>query len=542
MRRHVTHTVTVVLLAVALVTAPVSALGGVSAPGGAGLDEIWLDDIGPDEITLDDTEPDDVELERDEISTERGDVATFTATAVDGPVRFEIGSAAVGYNVVATLNDTDGDGSVTLRFNTARSPEGKAAYTAGDDTLSSVETVESVGLVLAATVYDVEVGPVGGDATSISAFVVEPREPADVQTLTAPATHTLDDETALRRGLDRNTSGCSTGIGCDPTVAPTNTVAYGDQLLVQFNDPALVGLLTAQNTTTEGYSETNATTQFLTAVETGVVRFELLVANGPDREPRRLAGRLGTNNTHVVADRANDTHYVVVNTTRATPDEVVGSGLTVRGGPDVRGLKPVDSESPPESRVTVAEPTARLATDVVGADGEITVETNLAPGTELRVVGQRTGVADGRFITVTRGVVDRDGETRVAVVPSDIELAAGERFTVRSAEPTRISDEFETNVTTQPETATDSPTPTPVGSSTATPTETATDSPTPTPVGSSTATPTETATDSPTETRVSSGSPTPTEPSETATSTPGFGFLVAVTAVLVAATLARRRE
>jgi cell division septation protein DedD len=518
MRRYATHTATVVLLVAALVAAPVGGVAG-SPPAEVGVA--------------------DIELTEDVISTERGDTVTFTATEADRPVRFEIGEGGSGYAAVAVVNDTDGDGEATLRFNTARSPDGTAAYTAGDDTLVSIEMVDIVDSVLTPRTYDIKVGPAGEDPVSVSALVVAARGPSDVRTLAAPATHTLDDDT-VRRGFDRNVSDCSTGADCDPTVSPATAVAHGDQLLVRFTDPALVGLLTAQNTTAAGYSETNATTQFLTAVETGEMTFEMVGTTGADGESRRFDTRLGTNNTYVIANRSNDTHYLVVNTTRAIPDEIVGGELTIRAAPDAEGLGPVGSESPPETQVRVEEPTAGLATDVVGLDGEVTVETNLAPGTELRVYAQRSDVSDGRFITVTSTLVDRNGTARADVVPSaaESELTAGDQFTVRSIQPEGVydgfernvsDDTFERNVTVQTETtptATDSPTPATADSPTPTPTPTdATETTTPT--GAST---------------TDASTPTPTDATETTTSAPGLGFVVSVVAVLVAASLARRRK
>ena len=473
-RRALVSTAVVVLLSLALVAPPAVGTHG----------------------DHDDSTASDIDLTQEMYVTERGGVSTFTATGIDGTARFEIGDANTGYRVVLVANDTDGDGRVAVRFDTYRSPDGAAAYTVvGDDEAVSFEVVDGVSRVLAPTTYDVVVRG-DGDPT-ISAFIVEERSP-ELRTLTAPAADDLTTREAIQTGLQTNASDCRAPVSCDPAVTRTTTVAHGDQLVVAYDDPVVGRVLATQNTTVAGFSTENATTQFLAAVETGGLTFDLR-ATGDDETA--LESRLGTNNTRVVPDRANGTHYLVVNTTRLLAEPTADTTLTMRAGaaPDRMG------NATATGNVTLVPPSARLVTETVPSVDEptLTATTNLAPGTDLRLLVRTRDDASRLFIKSEEVTTGPDGRVRGTLDVDLSESEPGDRFTVRPIRPPVADDLFDTEVVVQSTTPTPTPTPTPV------PTRTPTQTPEPT-----------TVTDVP---------------------TPGLGAVVALLALLAAVGLARRR-
>ena len=144
-------------------------------------------------------------------------------------------------------------------------------------------------------------------------------------------------------------------------------------------------------------------------------------------------------------------------------------------------------------------------------------------------------VASSDRITTSGGSVrldlagQEDGTFRITVEGSDLEDAR-RTVTVRTG-PRRTADQS-TATSTTTATPTTTTTATPTATSTVTPTPTATSTPTPTATSTATSTPTATPIATPTS------SPSPTSPTET--STPGFGPLVALSALAVLALLALR--
>jgi PGF-CTERM protein len=156
-------------------------------------------------------------------------------------------------------------------------------------------------------------------------------------------------------------------------------------------------------------------------------------------------------------------------------------------------------------------------------DGEVTGTTTIAPGSEITVRARSVSGAENPFVMSETVNVSSDGTYNATF--DFAETPVGTNFTATvSASPGLDGDDEFDGIVVEEETTTQSPTDTP------TPTET--DDSTPTPTATDDSTPTPTATDD--------GTPTPD--GETTTTTPGFGAVVAVIALLGAALLALRRD
>ncbi|WP_242492958.1 BGTF surface domain-containing protein, partial [Halogeometricum borinquense] len=304
----------------------------------------------------------------------------------------------------------------------------------------------------------------------------------------------------------------------------SNKVANGDVAVHELKASGLEGLLGAQ-------SEDDVSSSFFDATDD---KFDLTVeqANpGANRDPYEL--KLGTDNTTVWSDSDNNTYFIKydtddVETTERSIDDghILEANFTVFADED--GLTVDDEQETVKGDYEIVEPEHTLDEpyNVSNAAGQtIMGETTVAPGTELSVRAGSTGDTKPDFLK-TGTVYVTENQTFSATFDfsgQDI----GDTYDVKVSGGAADDLTVDGFVVESPETPT--PTDTPDNE-----TDTATD-------GEDTPTDTPTPTATPTD-----GGDTPTDggdtPTETGTGTPGFGVVVAVTALLAAALLAVRRD
>ena len=509
-------------------------------------------EIASDTIVVSERPDATVGFTADEFADQRGDVVEINVTlSQTDSANVTLGSDDSGYNVSMTVNDNDGDGNVLVGFNTylsssdapANGTNAFAAITDDDDddpdNVTNVNVTNSVPRVVADTTYDLEVDAPGAEDPGVSAVVVEPRAQGSVATWVAP-----NDNTSVVEDLDA----VSGAIGS--AITQSGEVANGDQVVIQLAETqGLEGLLNATN-------ESSATSQFTSATNSTSLALDFVETSaGPNNQPDTFNITANANVTGVVADKVNDTYYVVVDSDNLDTSEYEVA-LSLTAGSDNYGLVQDENETinntieKVDTTLDVTQPNV-TATDDATVEGE----TNLAPGTELRVRLRTTGNPDQRFIESTTVAVDSDG-TFVGEFPL-ADAAPGDEYDISISRNPSLSGDLTTTfggtVQEAQETPTDTPTvtDTPANETDTPANETVTDTPTPTETETDTPTPTETETDSPTPTETDSPTPTETDTeteteteteTTTGTSTPGFTAVLGVVALLGAALVALRRQ
>jgi hypothetical protein len=417
-------------------------------------------------------------IEKEQFASARGDVVSLPV----GMDRYSAATLVVGdeeeagYEATMDLRDTDGDGTVTVLFNTSNAGESEAAagevdneyvYRArgGEDTVQlTAET--RLDSPIEAGDYPVDV-TLNGSAAAVSILTLRPRESRDLVVSTAPRDADLDNRSALIEAATRR-----------------STVARGDYLVAVVNANGLYGYVDdVEDLRANGIEvtieQTNAPPNTEPAtVDTGDGH---LFVN-PDAERLYLAFRL--RGGQVDADQEFNVSFAVTDDNPFVPS---GEGETV-SAVAVVGERDVLVEGADGPRLVL--PSQSGAT--------VRGRTALAPGTELwvrlRTLDRRAPVNRQRTVAVSP-----DGRIRATFNLSGIEDGTELELTVGEGTTTyaTVSDVVVRAERTPTPTSTPAPTPTPTPSPTPTPTPsptpTSTPSPTPTPVPNDTG-PTATAT------------------------------------------------
>jgi hypothetical protein len=472
-----------------------------------------------------DTEEGTVTVAEEEIRQERGDVATMTLELNGTEQAFvSIGSEDVGYHVVARVTD-GGDGTVSLTLNTFYAQQNprtagvgltERSRADGDGLrIREVRRPESpLDAPLPRGSYPVSVGAVLNEATGLpdeqdeSVVRVTGRSTRDARTMTAPGTGDLEFDTR-EEFLE---------VVGDPDefargLTPTDRIAEGDWLVVQFNVSGIYGAVRTRNDLTGVGPVGNATGISVTVIE----------ENTGDDPPRRVD--LTDRDNALLTDDANNTMYLVLD----TEEGEIAPGV-YRARFELNETNPLlRAGAAPQTASSVFVVTERQASFGGLEDGNLTLEaregvpvsgtTTLAPGSELTVQLRRTDgeqflladtttVRPDRTFRATFNLSGSSVGANVTAVVADRDGAISENTTVDVVPPTNGSD-----VTATP-TETAAP---------ATPTETA-----------APATPTEpTATQTPMDRPASPGG-------TTTTGQPGFTPLLVVVALLLFSLRTRR--
>ncbi|MGQ4554881.1 DUF7827 domain-containing protein [Halobellus sp. GM3] len=486
------------------------------------------------EIDVSEAADEDVDFTQNAISEQRGDILEVTVEMTEtSEATITFGSDSDGVNASATVEDDDGDGQATVYINTYNldsnvyDDNAFSVDSDSDDNLVDEQLHQGTGDLIDAGDYDLEVqagdvndgsgNPVVTSSDDVATVTLEERSTDSLQMWTGSSDEigsisSLED---VNEALDEN------------QITQSSEVAVGDYAVHRLEASGFEGALNAR----EDEDVTNAFSNF------GAIELTIEEADpGANQNPSALNLGYGDNVT-VIGDGPNDTYYVVVDTgdvefsgDRAgeslpnDDDTALETNFTVvqdDGGYDFTPDSEFDDDENSETFVefdanepelNINEPynVSNAAEQTLGGD------TNIAPGTELTLrVRSQTGTSPS-FLKTASPVVQPDGTWSATLdfseqnVGDEYDIIANAQ--IYTAGPTEEEGQVVEAVSTAtPEPDTDTPEP-----DTDTP-EPDTDTPEP-------------------------DTDTPEPETETPTSTPGFGVVVALTALLAAALLATRRD
>ncbi|MGQ4554882.1 BGTF surface domain-containing protein [Halobellus sp. GM3] len=465
------------------------------------------------------------------VTDERGDVVELavelqrTSTAT-----LTLGTEDQGVVSNVTVEDDDGDDRVTLYLNTTALEDATGTYSDGgnvysldsdsDDGIVTADIGTNVDDLIDAGEYDLAVRPgenAGEDSTDVATLVLEARGTTEINTWTAQDGFDPTDLEDVNEALD------------DGELTAADEVANGDVAVHELVTTGFEGTFDAQ------HSE-EITSAFLDKSAAGTVYNFSIEQADPGANQEAWALNLSAENTTVIADGDNDTYYVFVDTGEVNTydgssipnDESLTANFTVFNddATDFTSAELDDDEDETtlvdydvvEPEHTVSEP-YNVSN---AAEQTVSGETTLAPGTELRLRVRSTEGTSPSFLKTASPVVQSD---RTWSAEFDFsEQSVGDTYDIvvsggAAADVTESGQVVEVVETPTPEPDTDTPEPD-------------TDSPEP-----------DTDTPEPdTATESEPGTDTDGADTETPTSTPGFGVVVALTALLAAALLAVRTQ
>ncbi|SFR64481.1 DUF7827 domain-containing protein [Halogeometricum limi] len=454
------------------------------------------------------------------ISEQRGDIANITVNLENADeATLMIGSEDSGFVSNVTVEDGSGDGQVSVLFNTyaATGVSGNAdslyEVADDDDSVESSDVSEDVSTLLDAGEYDLEVRVASGDDTQdVGTLVLEERETTSLNSWTAADGSEIEDSDDVYAAINNS------------NITQDDEVAFGDLSVHQLEASGLAGALEAtDDDTTAAFFALNGSAYSLTVEQTEA---------GANREPFMLA--LGEDNTTVIADAENDTYFIVFDTDEVNTsdrDLEAGDGLTANFtvAKDEGNLTDEEQSVENSFELVEAEHTLDDVTVAASSNQSIAGETTVAPGTEINLRVRSDGDTQPSFLKTATAYVTENGTYEAMFDFS--EQSANDTFTVTVRGGVADSITADGTVSAADN---DSETSTEVSE-----TVTATEAPTDTEMATEEPTDTEMATEEPEETATATEAPAETE---TETSTPGFGAVVAVTALLAAALLAVRRD
>ncbi len=485
------------------------------------------------------------------INVEAGDTVTFPVNMEDSDTAdIVIGSESDGYQVTATVTDTDGDGVANVTVNTYNpNVDNNYGVTAGDDdTEVDVDTTEgndNIGVtgILDTANYDIEVGPEnwytenGAGSSDISTLAVTDASVNGAQTWTAPvnADSDISTEDDVVEAIE------------DGTITQGSDVAEGDLAVVQVESSGLAGYIASAE---EDFAENGAEGETVQEYVFDETNLDLTVEQ-ENPSANREAKTLAPSNVDYVVDDENNNLFLIIDTSDSNLERDGETGLAFESGDqfnvtlDVgQGTDGADSELPEDSVSSTFEVVDRDASlnnvnddDVVevvaSENSSVEGESSIAPGSEIRVRAQSESGASNTFVETQTVTVGQNGTFNASFDFSDLEQGTNFTLTLNDQDGPGFGSDEETivydativngtqggddgNVTTT-ETGTNNTT------------ETATDDTTPTETSTPEETPEETTT---------GGDGT----QQTETDSPGFGVIVALVALLAAALLAVRRD
>jgi PGF-CTERM protein/surface glycoprotein (TIGR04207 family) len=497
-------------------------------------------------ITISEAVDDDADFVTSSVSADRGDIAEITVEMESTDfASISFGSSDDGVKANATVEDEDGDGQVTVYLNTYKltnatglpfsNDDAFAVDSDSDDSVTDQEVTTNTSDLIDAGEYDLELS--AGEET-----YAESEDGVATFTLNERNTETLRTWTGSSGELSISSLEDVNEAIANGEITQSSDIAVGDLVVHQLETSGLEGALNARE-------DEDVTDAFLDNSEGNITELTIEEADpGANQDAREI--KLGTDNVSVIADGPNDTYYVIFDTEGSTnfddgnalPDDddtELETNFTVRGddfaSPGDFTSDDLDSDENEETFVefTAEEPEVTISEpfDVSQAEGQtVSGTTNIAPGTELRLRVRSQSGTSPSFLKTSTPVVQSDGTFSATLDFS--EQNVGDEYDIIVANAILASNEEESGQVVEA-VATDTATPEP-DTDTATPEP---DTATPEP---DTATPEpDTATPEP---DTATPEPDTATPTSTPTSTPGFGVVVALTALLAAALLAIRRE
>ncbi|ELZ31663.1 Chromosome segregation ATPase-like protein [Halogeometricum pallidum JCM 14848] len=493
------------------------------------------DTTASDSASIEVTETDaDVNFAQSVYSEQVGDVVEMSVEMEDRDEAYVfIGGDDVNYLEAVKVIDDNEDGVVNFTFNTYTANTDEMAFEAvGDDEVEAADIDTESGDAL----------PENLDGNLSSRLETGDY---DLRSSTSNDYNAADDEVVDEQDVatldlgERNTSGIATWTAASgnagefedteellQNVNQSNTVAIGDRLVVQVNASGTSGIIDEDNLDT------------LLSGDEGI-SFTIEEADaGANADAASLT--LDGSNTAVYQNETsnNDQFFVVVDTRNVDVEDDTEYEATFTVGDEDNSTSPIDyvddeEEESVSTTFTAAEPDATLDLNdddqfevAQSQNAQVEFDTNLAGGSEVSV-RLRSSASNNAFLLSNTVETDGNGTVSTTFDTSDIEVGTEFDMIVRASGDELASEDgiiVEGSNMTGTGEGTMSETP-----GTGTEGEMTTEMPT----GTSSE-------ESPTE-----GSATPSEGTGTGSTdggTPGFGVVVAVTALLAAALLAVRRD
>jgi surface glycoprotein (TIGR04207 family)/PGF-CTERM protein len=534
-----------------------------------------------DDIEVTQAADGEAEFVESTITEQRGDIIEFTVdlqnTANAG---VKIGSASAGFLINGTVADGNDDDQATIRINTVN-----YRISVDGDLSNGLSLEETPDNVLAAANYNLRA--LEGSTTPDNAddpgnvatgsLVIEERTTSNFRTHVAPGAQfgsfDLNDDDTV--DVEDVQAGIEDGV-----ITQRNQIAAGDVLIHQVVASGLDGFINpdtvdAGSDVTDAFFNNvtlNADNPSANGAEI-ILNVEQDSANA-NQDAQQLT--LDSSNTQVIA--GDDQYFLLTDTEQLSnlqTGEQIEATVFLNADRDDQGdntdsttnvnavnFEEFFGEAQVSTTASPEEPEVEFTTTNATASGNGTIagETNIAPGTEVRIVASAESDVTPSFVKSETVVVQSDGGFNVAF--DFTENSAGDDYSLEAedlgsgapdisvsttgtleagqATPTQTvtetaTGETETDTETETETETDTETETETETDTETETETETD--------------TETATEAPdTETETETDTETATEAPDTetetttGTSTPGFTAVLGVVALLGAALVALRRQ
>ncbi|NHN48737.1 PGF-CTERM sorting domain-containing protein [Halostella sp. JP-L12] len=314
-----------------------------------------------------------------------------------------------GYQANATVTDGDGDGEVTVRFNTytAGNTSGNLnsfvveAADSDDDVTLQNQSALSANALLANTTYDMSVRSgtdVSTDASDVATLNLRSRSTDELTIGTAPGSEDFSEASDVVSAISDD-----------------NSVAEGDYIVHELDASGLAGIA-AEN---DGLFNAIANNGNITlTVEQDRQR--------PNRPQKELT--LGSQNTTIYSDTANDSYYIVVDSEQLNNIDVDdGSYTTTLTVGEETVLASSDEEV--SDSFNLVEPTATVQPPEVEANAGQTIQgqSSLAAGSQVTIRVQSQSSANP-FLLEQRATVQDGGSFSADFDFSEAE--EGTNFTV----------------------------------------------------------------------------------------------------------------
>ena len=472
-------------------------------------------------VSVSEAGDDEADFVDNTITDQRGDVIEFSVeTEGTDTSTVVFGTPEDGVVANATLVDDDGDNQVTAYLNTTALDGSTQPFLLDSDSDDEIDRQNqgsnTVSDLIDAGEYDLEVRPGSSptaESTDVATVILEERGTQAVNTWTVPNGVSISDLEDVNEAA------------ADGDLTQTTDIANGDKVVHEVQASGLEGVLNTQNN--EG-----VTTKFF-EMRQNVFNFTVEQTDaGANQDPWHL--KLTSSNTTVVADGDNDTYYIVVNTQTANiqrsgnsipDDEGLTANFTViqddlNGYGDFTNNNEYDDDENEETLTDydVVEPEINVDEpyNVSSAtEQSVSGDTTLAPGTELRLRVRSDDGVRPSFLKTASPVVQSDRTWSATFDFSEQSVGDTYEISVSKNTPSASVTEDGTVVEAMM-TTTEAP-------------DTTTEAP-------------DTTTEAPDTTTEAPDTTTEEPATETPTSTPGFGVVVALTALIAAALLAIRRD
>ena len=418
--------------------------------------------VSTDQINVSESEDGDAGFESSVVTDERGDVVniTYQLDNEDEAVVFVGDDDDDNYAISGTIDDDDGDGEVTVSFNSylaglaGNTTDGNTIsasdvlFVEGDDEINNVVETGSFAKdrkslddeTIEASSYNLNVtagASQSGSADAVGTLRLSERSTESMRSWVAPRDAELDDDDIdIRDRIGQNLT--QSDEIANKSIVVHQITASGVEGALEYqqevnnaNDATQAFLAAgAQNTISEDASRTNGANALNFSVEKTNV--------GANTDDEELV--LNDTNTVVVDDPDNNTYFVAVKTALAKydggnsirsqddTDEITANFTVTPYGAFEDDNDGVEDDYSVVERDASIDTTNGLVTAQAAADQQITGTTSIAPGAEIEVEVESESESNP-FLERPETTVNADGTFAAAVDFSD--QSAGTNFTAQ---------------------------------------------------------------------------------------------------------------